>query len=204
MSINEKKYSARAVLERLNMSNRRLLLRVVDLYQIPHEKRKSKKGTALFFTMEQVQQIEKALEAENKKIKENSIKHKAEMLLKAHPEGLTIKEIAKHFHKSISHTRSFIMGSVDLPIWDDGRKIPKYYYAGETKVKENRTIILAKQCRLITAIKKSKTGLTLKEAARILKVSPPEAREFISSIDERENIECISTDDGIRYRYAGF
>lgn len=71
-------------------------------------------------------------------------------------------------------------------------------------MKKNRTIILAKQCRLIDAIKKSKNGLTLKEAARILKVSPPEARAFISGIGERENIECVSTDDGMRYRYAGF
>lgn len=71
-------------------------------------------------------------------------------------------------------------------------------------MKENRTIVLAKQSRLIDAIKKSKNGLTLKEAARILKVSPPEARAFISGIGERENIECVSCDDGMRYRYAGF
>ena len=57
--------------------------------------------------MEQVQQIKKALEAENKKIKENSIKHKAEMLLKAHPEGLTIEEIAKYLHKSGTSMRNF-------------------------------------------------------------------------------------------------
>lgn len=69
---------------------------------------------------------------------------------------------------------------------------------------ENRTAILTKKAKLIDAIKKSKNGLTLKEAAYILKVSPPEARAFISGIDDRENIECVSTNDGMRYRYAGF
>lgn len=71
-------------------------------------------------------------------------------------------------------------------------------------MKENRTVLLAKKANLVATIKKTKNGLTLKEAARILKVSPPEARSFISGIDERENIECVSTDDGVRYRYAGF
>lgn len=69
---------------------------------------------------------------------------------------------------------------------------------------ENRTVLLAKKAKLVEAIKRSKNGLTLKEAARILKVSPQEAREFISDIGERENIECVSCDDGMRYRYADF
>lgn len=124
--------------------------------------------------------------------------------MKAHPEGLTINEIAEHLHKSVPYMRTLISQSVDLLIWDDDGKKVKYYYAGKTKMKENRTVILAKQSRLINAIKKTKNGLTLKEAARILEVSTPEAREFISGIGERENIECVSSDDGMRYRYAGF
>lgn len=67
---------------------------------------------------------------------------------------------------------------------------------------ENRMAILTKKAKLIDAIKKSKNGLTLKEAARILKVSPPEAREFINGIDKRENIECVSCDDILKDEVA--
>lgn len=197
--MRDDKYSTNEIVKLFHIS-KETVLQIVEKYNIQFELRK---GGRRYFTIAQMNMILDALEAE--KNKENPIKHKVEMLLKAHPEGLTIKEIAKCLHKSVHYMYGFILGSRDLFIWDDGRRVAtKYYYAGETKVKENRTIILAKQSRLINAIKKTKNGLTLKEAARILKVSPPEAREFISGIDERENIECVSCDDGMRYRYAGF
>lgn len=141
---------------------------------------------------------------ENENNKKNLVKHNIETLLKAHPEGLTINEIAEYLHKSVIYIRTFILSSRDLLIWSDGKMNRKYYYAGKIKVKANKIIILEKQSKLITAIKKSKNGLTLKEVARILKVSPPEVRAFINRFYEQENIECISCDDGIRYRYAGF
>lgn len=193
------KYSTTEIVRRYHTSSE-TVLRIVEKYNIPFELRK---GGRRYFTAAQINMILDAMEAE--KNKRNPNKHDIETLLKAHPEGLTIREIAKHLHKSVDTIRFFILSSTDLLAWcDGGRMTTKYYYAGETKVKENRTIILGKQSRLITAIKKTKNGLTLKEAARILKVTPPEAREFISGMDERENIECVSTEDGIRYRYAGF
>lgn len=57
--------------------------------------------------MEQVRQIKKAMKTENKKIKESLINCEVEMLLKTHPDGLTIKEIAKYLHKSGTSMRNF-------------------------------------------------------------------------------------------------
>ena len=195
--MRDDKYSTNEIVKLFHIS-KETILQIVEKYNIQFELRK---GGRRYFTIAQMNMILDALKAE--KNKNNATKHKVETLLKAHPEGLTIKEIAEHLHKSITYMRN-VMSSVDLLIWDDGERKVKYYYAGKTKVKGNKTIILAKQSRLIAAIKKTKNGLTLKEAARILKVPPPEAREFISGIDERENIECVSCDDGMRYRYAGF
>lgn len=196
--MRDDKYSTNEIVKLFHIS-KETVLQIVEKYNIQFELRK---GGRRYFTIAQMNMILDALKAE--KNKNNATKHKVETLLKAHPEGLTIKEIAKCLHKSAHYMYGFILGSGDLLIWDDGRKTPKYYYAWATKVKGNKTIILAKQSRLINAIKKSKNGLTLKEAARILKVSPPEARSFLNGIDERENIECVSCDDGMRYQYAGF
>lgn len=193
------KYSTNEIVKLFNIS-KETIIKIANEHKIQYET--NSRGWRLF-TLEQAQTII-ALKKCTPSLKCKNRSTQIRAFIEAHPaaeKGIQTSEVCKALNITPTLFNSLKYNvSTDFPIYIKDKKI--YLLKREPKMTKEQ--ITEKRKELISLFTPDSRTFTRKELCKKLRVTNEELTRIIATLKEIDNIECVSTDTGIVYRYIGF